>query len=290
MPTLNQEIIDLYDEYTHKPLPRRVFIERLSALVGGTAAAYALLPLLDNNFAVAAQVEENDPRISVERVTYKGAGTDMKAYVAVPAGGAKAPAVVVIHENRGLNAHIEDVARRAAAAGFVAVAPDGLSPMGGTPADQDQAREMIGKLDRDQTIANLVATVAYAAKHPRSIGKVGCVGFCWGGGMTNQMAVHAKMAGIAAVAPFYGSQPTAEDVAKIKVPIQAHYAGIDERIDAGIPAFEAALKANKIKYEIFIYEGAQHAFHNDTSTERYNEAAAKLAWQRTIEFFKKNLV
>jgi len=214
----------------------------------------------------------------------------MKAYVALPAGSAKAPAVVVIHENRGLNPHTEDVARRAAVAGFIAVAPDGLSPLGGTPADPDKAREMIGQLNREQTIANMVATVAYAAKHARSTGKVGVVGFCWGGGMTGQMAVHANLAGIAAAAPFYGSQPAAEDVAKIKVPVQAHYAGIDERINAGIPAFEAALKANKVKHEIFIYDGAQHAFLNDTSAERYNEPAAKLAWQRTMDFFKTNLL
>lgn len=286
---MDQAIINLYDEYTHKPLPRRVFIERLSALTGSAAAAYALLPLLENNYARAAQVAEGDPRISTERVTFKGAGVEMKGYLAAPAGAGKVPAVVVIHENRGLNAHIEDVARRAAAAGFLAIAPDALSPMGGTPTDEDQAREMIGKLDRPATIANLVATVTFVARHARSTGKVGCVGFCWGGGMTGQMAVHARLAGLAAAAPFYGTQPATEDVAKIKVPIQAHYAAVDERINAGIPAFEAALKDNKVRYEIFTYEGTQHAFHNDTAEARYNEAAAKLAWQRTMDFFKKNL-
>lgn len=290
MKRVSQAIIDLYDEYTHRPLPRRVFLDRLTRLTGSAAAATALLLLLENNYVLAAQIAEDDARISVERVAYKGAGVEMKGYLAVPAGSAKAPAVVVIHENRGLNAHIEDVARRAAVAGFVALAPDALSPMGGTPADQDQARDMIGKLDRDQTIANLVASVTYASRHPRSTGKVGCVGFCWGGGMTNQMAIHARLAGLAAAAPFYGSQPSVEDVAKVRVPLQAHYAETDERINAGIAAFETALKATKATYEIHMYPGTQHAFHNDTAEARYNEAAAKLAWQRTVEFFKKNLV
>lgn len=286
---MNQAIINLYDEYTHRPLPRRVFMDRLTALVGSASAAYALLPLLENNYARAAQVAENDPRLTTERVTYRGAGIEMKCYLAMPVGNAKAAAVVVIHENRGLNAHIEDVTRRAATAGFVAIAPDALSPLGGTPSDQDQARDMIGKLDRDQTIANLIATVTFAARHARSTGKVGCVGFCWGGGMTNQMAIHAKLAGLAAAAPFYGMQPSAEDVAKIRVPLQAHYAATDERINAGIAAFEAALQAAKAKYEIHIYEGTQHAFHNDTAEARYNQVAATLAWQRTMDFFKKNL-
>ncbi|MDX2221571.1 MAG: dienelactone hydrolase family protein, partial [Rhodospirillaceae bacterium] len=228
-PRIDQAVIDLYDAYTHTPLPRRVFLDRLTALVGGSAAATALLPLLENNYARAAMVAETDVRISVERVAYPSPGGPMRAYLAAPAGTAKVPAVMVIHENRGLNAHIEDVTRRAAVAGFLAVAPDGLSPLGGTPADPDAARELIGKLDRPATIANLVAGVAFAAKHPRSTGKVGVVGFCWGGGMSNQMAVHAQSVGLAAAAPFYGSQASAEDAAKIKVPLQLHYAGIDER-------------------------------------------------------------
>jgi carboxymethylenebutenolidase len=288
-PRIDQAVIDLYDAYTHTPLPRRVFLDRLAALAGSTAAASALLPLLENNYARAAMVAEADARITVERVTYAAPNGPMRAYLAAPAGTGRVPAVMVIHENRGLNAHIEDVARRAAVAGFLAVAPDALSSLGGTPADPDAARELIGKLDRPATIANLVAGVAYAAQHPRSTGKVGVVGFCWGGGMSNQMAVHAQEEGLVAAVPFYGSQASAEDAAKIKIPLQLHYAGIDERINAGIPAYEAALKAAGVKYELHMYEGAQHAFHNDTAEARYDAAAARLAWDRTIAFFKAHL-
>jgi carboxymethylenebutenolidase len=194
---------------------------------------------------------------------------------------------VVIHENRGLNPHIEDVARRAAVDGFLAIAPDGLSPLGGTPSDMDRARAMIQELDRDATIQNFVAAVAYAKAHPRSTGKVGCVGFCWGGGMANQLAVHAP--DLTAAVAFYGRQAAAEDVPKIKASLLLHYAGLDQGINAGIPAYETALKQAKVDYTLYMYENTQHAFHNDTSSARYDEAAAKLAWQRTIAFFKEKL-
>ena len=283
---MDQGIIELYDEYTHAPLPRRVFFDRLTKLAGGTAAAVALLPVLENR-AEAAMVRADDQRLDTSRITYPGASGDIKAYRARPKGTGKLPAVVVIHENRGLNAHIEDVARRLAVEGFLAIAPDGLSPMGGTPADEDKAREMIGKLDRPQTIANYVAAVRWLETNPDSTGKVGVVGFCWGGGMANLVAVNAPELDAAVV--YYGASPKAEEVAKIKAPLMMHYAGLDKRINASVPAYEAALKAAGKSYTIHMYEGANHAFNNDTSQARYNRAAAELAWGRTVAFFRRHL-
>jgi carboxymethylenebutenolidase len=285
---MDRRIIDLYDEYTHRPLERRVFLERLAVLVGGSAAAYALLPLLENNYARAALVDPADPRLATSTIGYPGATGEVLAYLAVPkAGPPKRAGVIVIHENRGLNAHIKDVARRVAVAGFTALAPDALSPIGGTPSDEDQARAGFGRLDRDATVRNFVAAIAYLKRRPDAAGLVGAVGFCWGGGMVNLLAVSAP--DLAAAVAFYGlAAPTAE-VPKIKAKLQLHYAGHDPRINAGIPEYEAALKAAGVAHEKHVYEGTDHAFHNDTGAARYNQAAAQLAWSRTIAFFKANL-
>jgi carboxymethylenebutenolidase len=281
-------IISLYDEYTHRPLERRVFLERLAGLVGSTAAAYALLPMLENNYAHAAIVEPNDSRIATSRITYKGATGDIRCYLATPkAGAAKRAGVVVIHENRGLNPHIEDVARRVAVEGFTALAPDLLTPLGGTPTDEDAARTAIGKLDRNEAARNLVAAVAYLKSRPDTGGGIGAVGFCWGGGMTNLLAVQAPNLSVAV--PFYGLVAPTADVPKIKSKLQLHYAANDPRINAGIAEYEAALKSAGVAYEKHMYEGTEHAFHNDTGAARYNKAAAELAWSRTIAFFKTNL-
>jgi carboxymethylenebutenolidase len=284
---INQEIIDLYDEYTHAPLDRRVFLARLAQLTGSTAAALALVPLLEANKAGAALVAPEDQRLETGRVTYAGATGDIKAYMARPKGAGKLPAVIVIHENRGLNPHIEDVTRRIALEGFLVLAPDLLSPAGGTPANEDTAREMIGKLDNQQTVKNLVSAVAFLEKHANGNGKVGAMGFCWGGGMVGELAVNAPDLDAGIV--YYGRQPKASDVEKIKAPLLLQYAGQDARINEGIPAFEEALKKANKSYTLYIYEGAQHAFNNDTSEARYNKSAAEQAWGRTVAFLKEHL-
>lgn len=285
---MRQEIINLYDDYTHDRIDRRSFMDRLAALAGGTAAASALLPLLRNNYAKAAIVAPDDARLVIERVGFAGAAGEVQGYLVRPADAAgPLPGVVVIHENRGLNPHIEDVARRTALEGFLALAPDFLSPLGGTPADEDQAREMIGQLDPQQTIANALAAVAYLQNHEMSTGKVGVIGFCWGGALANQVAVHAP--DLAAAVPFYGRQPASEDVARIRAPLLLHYAGLDERINAGIAAYEQALKDAGVAYTLHMYEGANHAFHNDTNAARYDQQAAELAWSRTVAFLKEHL-
>lgn len=224
--------------------------------------------------------------LDLQEVTYPGKTGPVRAYLAHPKGSTKCPAVIVIHENRGLQPHIKDVARRVAAEGFMALAPDALSPLGGTPEDEDRARELIGKLDPEVTVQNFVAAVQYLKTHPLSTGKVGCTGFCWGGGMTNQVAVHSP--DLLAAVPYYGRQPDAQDVPRIKAAMLIHYAGDDERINAGIPAFKQALEQAAIPFVIYVYEGAQHAFNNDTSP-RYHPQAAQLAWGRTIAFFKARL-
>jgi carboxymethylenebutenolidase len=285
---MDRRIIDLYDEYTHRPLPRRVFLERLIALAGSSAAAMALLPLLENNYAQAAIVNADDPRLDASRITYKGATGDVRAYLVVPRQAtAKRGGVIVIHENRGLNPRIEDVTRRIALEGFTALGVDLLSPAGGTPANEDQARDMIGKLDREATVKNLVAAVQYLKSRPDSNGKVGAVGFCWGGGMTNQLAVAAP--DLAAAVPYYGAAPAAEGAPKIKAKMLLHYAGNDSFINPGIGSYEAALKAAGTDYKLYMYEGAEHAFNNDTARARYNKAAADLAWSRTVAFFESTL-
>lgn len=283
---MDQRIIDLYDEYTHAPLPRRVFLERLATLTGGTAAALAVLPLLENR-AVAAVIEPDDARIAATSVTFPGQSGEVKGYLVKPAAGGKSGAVVVIHENRGLNAHTEDVARRVAVGGFLALAVDFLSPAGGTPSDEDQAREMIGKLDPAQTTANAIAAVAYLRSHADGNGKVGAVGFCWGGGQIGQLAVNDPSLDAAVV--YYGRTPDMADVPKIKAPLLLNYAGLDNRINESVPAFREALDKAGVAYTLHMYEGANHAFNNDTSAERYDPEAAKLAWDRTLAFFAETL-
>jgi len=285
---MDQRIINLFDEYTHKPLRRDEFIGRLVKLTGSMAAAMAVLPLLEVNYAHAATVPENVAGIEGTDITYEGDGVTMKAYLVKPEGVTKTGAVLVIHENRGLNPHIRDVTRRVAQAGFIALAPDALSPFGGTPQNEDEARDQIGKLDATKNLNNFLKGLDHLSTLPESNGKTGCVGFCWGGAMANQLAVHAPA--LKAAAPYYGRQPDAADVPKIKAAVQLHYGGLDERINAGIPAYEAALKAAGVKYELYVYEGAQHAFNNDTAPTRYNEAAAKLAWERTLRLFKETLL
>ncbi len=284
---MDQRIINLFDEYTHAPLSREVFMKRLTALTGSTAAALAILPMLEVNYAKAATITDQDDRLTTERITYPGDGSEMKGYVARPKANGNYSAVVVIHENRGLNPHIEDITRRVALAGYLAMAPDALSPQGGTPANEDQAREMFPKLDAAKNLNNFMKAFDYLKSRKDCNGKFGSVGFCWGGGMVNQLAVNVPS--LRAAVAYYGRQPESADVSKIKAAVQLHYAGMDERINAGIPAYEEALKKANMKYELYVYEGAQHAFNNDTAPTRYNEAAAKLAWSRTIEFFGKHL-
>ncbi len=282
---MDQRIINLYDEYTHKPLSRNEFLKRLAVLAGSTAAAMAILPMIEVNYAHAAVTPEDD--LFTERITYPGINGDMQAYVARPKDEKKYAAVVVIHENRGLNAHIEDVTRRAAKAGYLAIAPNALSSLGGTPANEDEARTKFQQLKAEDNLQNFIKVFDYLSARKDCNGKFGCVGFCWGGAMSNSLAVNVPS--LKAAVAFYGRQPKAEDVSKIKGAVQLHYGGLDEGVNAGISAYEEALKKANITYELYTYEGAQHAFHNDTSSARYNEAAAKLAWQRTLEFWGKYL-
>jgi carboxymethylenebutenolidase len=284
---VDQEIIDLYDAYTHGALPRREFLDRLSRIEGGVAAAAALLPVLQNDYAHASVVAEDDARLTVETPTYDAQGARMGGYLARQKGGGRRPAVIVIHENRGLNPHIRDVARRLAVDGFLAFAVDALSAAGGTPGDEDKAREMIGALDREQTLARIAAAVPFLAAHAESNGKVGAVGFCWGGGMVNRLAAAGTK--LAAGVAYYGATLPPADVPKIGAPLLLHYAGKDERINAGIPVFRAALDEQRKSYELHVYEGAQHAFNNDTNAARYDKAAAELAWGRTVAFLRRHL-
>jgi carboxymethylenebutenolidase len=282
---MDQQIINLYDEYTHKPLSRGEFLKRLAILAGGTAAALTLLPMLEGNYARASVTQDDD--LMTEYVKYPGVPNEMTAYVARPKKEKKYAAVIVIHENRGLNAHIEDVARRAAKAGYLAIAPNALSALGKTPANEDEARQWFSELKAENSLQNFQNVFPYLATRKDYNGKVGSVGFCWGGSMSNNLAVNVPE--LKAAVAFYGRQPAAEDVSKIKAAVQLHYAALDERVNVGTAAYEEALKKNNVSYEQYVYEGVNHAFHNDTSAARYNEAAAKLAWQRTLDFFKKYL-
>ncbi len=284
---MDQKIINLYDKFTHGGMSRREFMDDLAKLVGSTAGAVALLPLLQNDYAKAEVIPANDPRLNAETISYDSPKGKVSAYLVRPKGNAKRPAVVVIHENRGLNPHIPDVARRLAVEGFLAIAPDLLSISGGTPADMDAALALHGKTNREDMIAEAVAGVAFLKAHAESTGKVGTVGFCFGGGVVNRLATDSPAldAGVA----YYGAQPPADKVPAIKAPLLLHYAGNDENINKGIEAFEAALKANNKKYTKYMYEGAQHAFNNDTNAARYNKAAADLAWGRTLAFFRETL-
>jgi carboxymethylenebutenolidase len=284
---MDQRIIQLYDDFTHRHLDRRVFLERLSQLVGSSAAALLLLPQLESNYALAQTVPETDARLRAEEVTFAGSRGSVKGYLARPAGDAKAPGVVVIHENRGLQPHIRDVARRAAVAGYVALAPDLMSAIGGTPASEDEARTAFARLTAPVALADARESIAYLRSRPDATGKVGVVGFCWGGTLVGLLA--ASGADVQAAVVFYGSAPPADSVPAIRAPLLLHYAGLDERVNASVPAFEAALKRTGKPYTLHMYEGAQHAFHNDTSQARYHPEAARLAWLRTLEFFERTL-
>jgi carboxymethylenebutenolidase len=287
-PAITQAMIDAYDEYTHLTLDRRGFMEQLARLAGSGAAAAAIAPMLAANSAQAAMVAENDPRLKGQDITYPGSGGGMKGYLVMPEQpSGKLGAVIVVHENRGLNPHIRDIARRVALEGFMALAPDFLSPLGGTRADEDKARDLFGKLDPAQTAANAVATVAFLKAATNGNGKVGAVGFCWGGGTVNMLAINAP--DLRAAVAYYGMQPKGADVSKIKAALLLHYAGLDERINAGIDAFKKELDAAHVEYSAYIYEGVNHAFNNDTSAARYNKAAADLAWGRTIAFLREKL-
>jgi carboxymethylenebutenolidase len=282
---ITQDMIRLYDEYTHLTLDRRGFMAKLTKAAGSSAAAAAIVPLLEANQARAAMVAADDPSVTTERVTFTGATGEISGYLARPAGAAgPLPTVLVIHENRGLNPHIEDIARRMAQAGFMALAVDFLSPSGGTPTDEDKAREMIGALDGKQTLDNAVAAVSYLETREGSNGNVGAIGFCWGGGLVNQLATASE--GLDAGVAYYGRTPDSAAVPNIKARMMLHYAGLDDRINAGIVEYETALKAAGVDYQVFVYDGVNHAFNNDTSSARYDKTAADLAWQRTTDFLK----
>jgi len=284
---MEKEIKKLCDEYEGGTLDRRNFLKKLAVLIGSTAAANALLPLLAPSRARAGLVPADDPRLVTGHVNYPGETGNVRAYIARPQGEDKLPGVVIIHENKGLRPHIEDFTRRVAMAGFLAMAPDALTPLGGTPDDAKKATELIRKLDMKATLGNYNAAAKFLKTHSISTGKVGVVGFCWGGQMANQMAVHSP--DLTAAVPYYGRQPAAKDVPKIKASLLLHYGGLDKRINKGIPAFEAALKKASVDYRIYMYEGAKHAFNNDARPDRYHREAAQLAWKRTISFLVKKL-
>ncbi len=283
---MDQRIIDLYDAFTHSLIDRRSFMDRLAAMAGSTAAAVALLPMLKNDYARAAIVPADDARLAIDTVSYDAGGTKISGTLARPASKGKRPAIIVIHENRGLNPHIKDITRRVALEGFLAFGVDILSPLGGTPGDEDKGREMIGALKADEAAQQIAAAVPFLASHAESTGNVGAVGFCWGGGMVNRIAALSPdlKAGVA----YYGAQGAASQVPNIQAALLLHYAGLDQRIHAGIEAYEAALKAANKRYTIYLYPDANHSFNNDTSS-RYDKAAADLAWSRTIAFFKEHV-
>ena len=284
----DQRLLDLYDDFCHGRIDRRQFVNGVGKFAVGGVTAAALVDMLMPDYALAQQVPANDPRIVTSHVTYdspKGYGPT-KALLAKPAGGGKHGGVVVVHENRGLNPYIEDVARRLAVAGFVALAPDGLTSLGGYPGDDEKGREMQAKLESGKLTMDFIAAYDWLKKDPDVNGKVGAVGFCFGGSVVNQMAV--MIPDLAAAAPYYGAAPKAEDVARIKAPLLIHHGQLDTRLVEGLPAYEAALKAGGKSYEAFIYPNANHGFHNDT-TPRYDKTQAELSWERTIAFFKKNL-
>jgi len=283
-----QELLDLFHEYQHGDISRRNFLDRAQKFAVGGLTAMAILETLRPNYAWAQQVAKDDPRLRISQETVQspqGNGS-IKGYLARPAAAGKFPAVLVIHENRGLNPYIEDVARRLALANFIAFAPDGLTSVGGYPGDEEKGAAAFRTVNGPKMFEDFVAAAGWLKAHPNSTGKYGVVGFCFGGGIVNQLAV--RLPDLGAGVAFYGRQVSADDAAKIQAPLLLNYAGADTGTNAGWPAFEAALKANKKTYEGFIYDGAQHGFHNDT-TPRYDEAAAKLAWQRTLDFFNKYL-
>jgi carboxymethylenebutenolidase len=284
---MDQRIINLWDRFTHGDVSRRDFLDRLATLTGSTATAAALLPLLQNNYAQAAVVASDDARLAIDRVAYDSPKGKIDGYLVRPRAKGKRPAIIVIQENRGLNPHIEDMARRLAVEGFLAFAPDLLSVSGGTPPDEDQARELHAKTDPKDITAAAIAAVPFMLSQAESNGNVGVVGFCFGGGVANRMA--AARLELKAVVVYYGIQVPAAEVPGINAPLLLHYAELDQRVNAGIAAYEAALKANNKRYTIHIYAGVNHAFNNDTGGARYNKEAADLAWERTVAFFREHL-
>lgn len=286
---IDPRAVNLYNEYIHGELPRRDFLRKLAGIAGSVAAASALLPLIEPNYAAAQQVAVDDPRLSAGYVEYDGSSGKVRGYLARPTGSDdNTPALLIIHENRGLNAHIEDVARRAALAGYVALAPDGLSVAGGAPEDQEAARDLFGKTDREVIGKDVMAGIGWLRSQSGGERKIGTVGFCYGGGLALRCAAEHPDAVHAAVC-FYGSALSTEQIQNVRAPLAMHYAGEDERINAGIPEFRKALDAAKVRYSLHMYPGTGHGFHNDSSTARYAEAEAKLAWRRTIEFFDGEL-
>jgi carboxymethylenebutenolidase len=286
---IKQEVFDLYDDYAHSRVNRRDFMQKLSLYAVGGLTVASLMSFLMPDYKGNVQIKPDDPRIKSDYINYsspKGGGS-IKALLSMPADAkTKLGGVVVVHENRGLNPYIEDVARRVALAGFISIAPDALTPLGGYPGNDDKGREMQSKRDKNEMLEDFIAAYDYLQTQKDCNGKVGVVGFCFGGGIANLMAV--RVPGLSASVPFYGSQPPVEDVPKIKAPLLLHYAGLDTRITEGWPAYEAALKANNKEYTAYIYPNVNHGFHNDT-TPRYDKAAAELAWQRTIAFFDEKL-
>jgi carboxymethylenebutenolidase len=286
---IKQEVFDLYDDYAHNRINRREFMQKLSVYAVGGLTVISLMSFLMPDYKGAIQTKPDDPRLKSEYVNYqspKGGGT-IKALLSMPADAkTKLGGIVVVHENRGLNPHIEDVARRSALAGFISIAPDALTPLGGYPGNDDAGRELQSKRDRNEMLEDFIAAYDYLKNQKDCNGKVGVVGFCFGGWIANMMAV--RIPGLSACVPFYGSQPPVEDVPKIKAPLLLHYAGLDTHVNEGWPAYEAALKANNKEYTAYIYPNVNHGFHNDT-TPRYDKAAAELAWKRTIDFFNERL-
>ena len=287
--TINQEVFDLYDDYAHDRIDRREFAQKLSTYAVGGLTVASLMGFLMPDYKGAIQVKADDPRLKSDYINYsspKGGGT-IKALLSMPADAkTKLGGIVVVHENRGLNPHIADVARRAALAGFISIAPDALSPLGGYPGNDDEGRALQSKRDRNEMLEDFIAAYDYLKGHKDCNGKVGVVGFCFGGWISNMMAV--RIPDLAAAVPFYGGQPASEDVSKIKAPLLLRYGELDTNVNKGWPAYEEALKANKKEYTAYIYPNANHGFHNDT-TPRYDKAAAELAWKRTIDFFKQKL-
>ena len=284
---IDQRVITLYDDFTHNHLDRRLFLERLTALVGSSALATAMMALLRSNYALAAVVEANDPRLATERLSYPGASGPVKAYLARRKGSEKLPAIIVIHQNRGLNPHIEDIARRLALVGYVALAPDFMSPLGGTPADEDEAMKEFAEMKPEVAAADAAKGVAYLKSRADVTGKIGAVGFCWGGGGVNRLATLSP--DLAAAVAFYGVAPPLDQVPNIKAALLLNYAGLDDRVNATRPGYEEALKKAGVSYQAYTYGGVNHAFFDDTNAARYNEAAAKLAWQRMLDFFAQKL-
>lgn len=287
--SISQDVFDLYDDYAHSRIDRRQFVEKLSAYAIGGLTVSSLLSFVMPNYKDHIQISPDDPRLDSEFITYnspKGGGKIRGLLSSPKDQGGKLPGIVVVHENRGLNPHIEDVGRRAALAGFISLAPDALTPLGGYPGNDDDGRALQSQRDRNDMLEDFIAAFEYLKKHPGCTGKVGVVGFCFGGWIANMMAV--KVADLSAAVPFYGGQPPVESVPDIKAPLLLHYAGLDTRVNAGWPDYEKALKEHHKEYMAFIYPDVNHGFHNDT-TPRYDQPAAELAWQRTIDFFKEHL-